>query len=172
MAKNIYRSFKGLNGKTLRYGDIIYFGKLKYTVHSSFLNCISDPMNTAVFSRLKLSEGNILFLLTDAYGYDPEGGDWPECKSGDYEALTRASLMVYALMDKDPYIEIQFGKKFKTINLKDRPKEFSVKLNSDYTARLGHKSILVGCQRIPYTSLESLIRAAHKAGYINVDLLK
>jgi hypothetical protein len=80
--------------------------------------------------------------------------------------------MVYALMDNDPYIEVQFGKTFRTIDLATRTKQYVVKLNDQYSAFLGNKSIRVGCQRISYDVLESLVRAAHKAGKIKLDTVK
>ena len=171
MAYRTYKSFKELNGKTLQYGDTIYFGKLKYEVSECYLH-LRTGANDEVFTKMKIDEGAMEELIERAYGYPTRGGNWPECKSRDYEALTRAALMVYALMDNDPYIEFQFGKTFRTIDLATRTKQYVVKLNDQYSAFLGHKSIRVGCQRISYDVLGSLVRAAHKAGKIKLDTVK
>ena len=59
--------------------------KYKYEVWRSFLK-EENSYNSQIFLDLKLDK---IKFANSAYGYDSDGGDWPESKSGDFAALTR-----------------------------------------------------------------------------------
>ena len=81
----------------LKYGQKIVFTikdkNYKYKVEKSFLQAEKDS-NNQIFLDLKIDK---IKLANSAYGYDSDGGDWPESKLGDFAALTRlvAALCYY-----------------------------------------------------------------------------
>lgn len=166
MAKT-YRSFKELNGKTLAYGDNVYFGKLHYEVYPDHMNA-SGEYNTAVFTdQLGFTDDQIDDLLEQMYGYPTGNGAWPQSAPRDYEALTRACLGIYALLDKDPHIEFRTRKNcFRRVELTGFKKASRVKINDDYQAVLGKTALLVGCQKIHYKDLQKLTDKAREEGFI------
>ena len=90
-----YRSYEELEGKTLRFGDIVKFRlgnkTVPYNVHDGFLNT-PEPPNSKIFDELDL----LRFDFASAYyGYKTINGSWPECKKGDYKALTRLVLALF-----------------------------------------------------------------------------
>ena len=64
-----------------------------YKVCKSYLQA-EKGFNDQIFSDLKLDK---IKLANSAYGYDSDGGDWPESKLKDFAALTRlvAALCYY-----------------------------------------------------------------------------
>lgn len=90
-----YRSYEELEGKTLQFGDIVKFRlgnkTVPYNVHDGFLNT-PEPPNSKIFDELDL----LRFDFASAYyGYKTINGSWPECKKGDYKALTRLVLALF-----------------------------------------------------------------------------
>ena len=61
-------------------------------IGGSYITVFEEP-----FSRLGMRSPEKKSLARQAYGYAPGDGRWPECKSGDMEALTR---LVNALYEK------------------------------------------------------------------------
>lgn len=81
--------------ETLELGDKVIFnlaggllgGRLEYTVFNKYLNLDEGGVsNYKIFKLLDLAEGN---FCTEAYGYAPTGGSWPEYKWNDFAAATR-----------------------------------------------------------------------------------
>ena len=74
----------------LKRGDNIEFIKgyenISYSVEVGYLKAENYSENSIIFSRLGLNKEE---LADKCYGYPHIKGSWPECKEGDYEALTR-----------------------------------------------------------------------------------
>lgn len=86
--------------KILKFNDIVNFylvgkGNYQYCVAPSYLN-IGDDTNAKIFIELGMSPDEKRQICDKAYGYQARyDGQWPECKDGDYEALTRLVNMLY-----------------------------------------------------------------------------
>jgi hypothetical protein len=84
----------------LKYGDRVTFnllgkGSYEYTVMGDFMN-YSDDTNAIIFMELGMSADEKILFCDKAYGYEADrSGQWPEFKSGDYEALTRCVNMLH-----------------------------------------------------------------------------
>lgn len=91
-----YKCLADLQGKTLKYDDIVYLKDLQYIVKSRFLQ-EEHLDNYKIFDVLSIlsKEG----FTSNAYGYACNGGAWPECKLHDYEALTRCVIELYKIIE-------------------------------------------------------------------------
>lgn len=116
MAKKIYKSFDQLNGNTLKSEDIVVLKSLnhstlvKLAVMGAFMNFDNynhSEENVALIFNCKTHE-EARGLLGKAYApLTVRGGTWPEVNVRDYEALTRAALMVFAINEKWPAIQFK-----------------------------------------------------------------
>jgi hypothetical protein len=91
----------------LKEGDRVVFkgpkGDRTYQVRSSYGYCHTTSGGSAnylIFDDLGLSYSKRGSLATEAYGYSHNGGDWPQCKEGDYAALTRFVNKLHELCAK------------------------------------------------------------------------
>lgn len=92
-----YRCLADLQGKILEYNDTVILKNIKYTVQSRYL-CASAGNNDQIFKILSIDKNQ--FTL-ETYGYENTGGEWPECKSYDYAALTRCVIELYKIIEKE-----------------------------------------------------------------------
>ena len=93
-----------------------------YKVYKSYLQA-EKGFNDQIFSDLKLDK---IKLANSAYGYDSDGGDWPESKSRDFVALTRLVEALFPYCDKVTVDgNIVYSKSEKTI-----PKESKSSISS------------------------------------------
>ena len=122
-----YRCLADLQGKTLKYEDCVILKGIKYRVLAKFLSECEGGDNSKIFDILSISSKEA--FAAKAYGYEHNGGAWPECKRNDYEALTRCVIELFKLIEKD-------SKKYKIKgkHLIQLGKEASVKLLKDYGA--------------------------------------
>jgi hypothetical protein len=85
----------------LKEGDEILFNTgistLRYEVRQCYCYCVGGD-NTKVFDQLGVD--NIYTLATECYRYKAGPGSWPECKNGDYAALTRLVNKLHELCAK------------------------------------------------------------------------
>ena len=68
-----------------------------YTVCTEYLIIQEQSRNDKIFEDLGL---NKIKFCSDCYGYDQNGGDWPESKFGDFAALTRLVEALFPYCDK------------------------------------------------------------------------
>ena len=68
-----------------------------YTVCTEYLIIQEQSRNDKIFEDLGL---NKIKFCSDCYGYDQNGGDWPESKYNDFAALTRAVESLFHYCDK------------------------------------------------------------------------
>lgn len=165
----VYTSFDELNGKTLEENDTVVFGRLNYTVRPRFLAIQDDGNNEQVFRDLNM-EGKVDRLLNEAYGYRNTGGWWPECSiHGDYEALTRAVLVLLAFGEgSDVEVQMPDGtwKMFSRekymanprITFPTRKAKVRIKLTTTYDAIVEKDQVQVGCQIIPFEKVEKVYK--------------
>ena len=142
-----YKCLADLQGKTLRYADTVILKDIKYSVKSQFLqeeNCVD---NSKIFKVLSIPSKEK--FAKKAYGYEQKGGDWPECETDDYEALTRCVIELYKIIEgktsttskKEQWYKITTPGK--TGISPEQVKELIVKYegkinpNYDYTSKLG-----------------------------------
>ena len=92
-----YRCLADLLGKTLEYGDVVILKDIKYTVQSRYLQ-EEHYNNSKIFKVLSIP--SIDKFTTNAYGYCCNSGEWPECQSHDYEALTRCVVKLYEIIEE------------------------------------------------------------------------
>jgi hypothetical protein len=155
-----YESFNDLNGKTLKEGDFVVLDDIRYEVRRRFLWSSSNN-NSAAFESLGMHSDKIKYSLTSkVYGYQALGGDWPESKWEDYEALTRLVLVLFAFLEGETEIEVKIEGKWVKINKNEFADDVTtVKLNSDYTAEVNNttKVVTVGCQTFTFDSLRGLV---------------
>lgn len=83
----------------VRKRDEIY-DVYSYTVSHSFLSSIDSGTNNKIFDALGMDEAAKVKFCNDAYGYTSGGGDFPMCKSDDYEALTNVVKRLYDACNK------------------------------------------------------------------------
>lgn len=93
---------KTLGRKTLARDDTLEVqttkGLIRLRVASRFLEDASRVRNCAALIAFGLdSEESRAAFCSAAYGYPSDGGDWPECKTGDTGALTRVARAVFKL---------------------------------------------------------------------------
>lgn len=93
-----YKCLADLQGKTLEYEDIVILKDIKYQVQSRYLQ-EEYYNNDKIFDVLSISskEG----FASNAYGYECNGGAWPECKLHDYAALTKCVIELYKIIEKE-----------------------------------------------------------------------
>ena len=84
-----YKCLADLQGKVLKYTDIVILKNIKYIVNTKFLS-EEYYRNERIFEDLSIP--NKERFATIAYGYESDGGAWPECRPSDYEALTRCVI--------------------------------------------------------------------------------
>lgn len=92
----IYKTYAKLAGKTLDEGDEVILKGYTYQVRPSFLSNRNTGINYQIFDQLKLDKTEV---AESCYGYTPIGGNWPECKKYDYEALTRLVLFLFKTIE-------------------------------------------------------------------------
>jgi len=84
----------------LHIGDLVVFEveeeEYEYEVQHAFLSKNGGGFNAAIFRRLDIDE---VAFMREAYGYEPNEGDWPECRPEDMKALTRAVRALFALLN-------------------------------------------------------------------------
>ena len=92
-----YKCLADLQGKTLKYDDIVILKNIEYRVQSRFLQ---EPYcnNEAIFNVLSISSKED--FASNAYGYECSGGSWPECKPYDYAALTKCVIELYKIIER------------------------------------------------------------------------
>lgn len=164
-----YKSFKQLNGKTLKQNDVLVFDKYKYNVHSDFLNN-PELTNDVLFDHFGI---DAIEFCEAAYGYKSKSGFWPECKHNDFEALTRVALLIFFMLEDKEATGIAFveagitigGAKYDSIKISGKPYTASVMVG-DYKAIITKKYVKVGCQQIPYGQINNLVKHAKKLGFI------
>ena len=85
--------------KWVKYSDKISFylkdeGTFKYRVMSTHIDC-EEYNNAVIFTKLGMSADERIKFCEEVYGYEPDFGMCPECKSKDYEALTRLIIKLH-----------------------------------------------------------------------------
>lgn len=93
-----YKCLADLQGKVLKYDDIVILKNIKYVVGSKFLS-EEYHHNEKIFEDLSIP--NKERFATIAYGYESDGGAWPECRPRDYEALTRCVIELYKIIEEE-----------------------------------------------------------------------
>ena len=68
-----------------------------YTVNTEYLGIEGSFRNDKIFEDLRLDKIN---FCSECYGYDSDGGDWPESRSGDFTALTRLVEALFPYCDE------------------------------------------------------------------------
>lgn len=113
-----YKCLADLQGKTLEYDDVVYLKDIEYQVQSRFLSeRIGD--NDKIFRILSIPFKEE--FATKAYGYACSGGNWPECKRSDYEALTRLVIELYKIIESSIGFKIK-GSYLKQLDIKEARK--------------------------------------------------
>ena len=92
-----YKCLADLQGKTLKCDDIVILKGIKHIVYSKFL-LEEDHRNEKIFEDLSIP--NKERFATIAYGYESNGGAWPECRPHDYGALTRCVIELYKIIEE------------------------------------------------------------------------
>ena len=93
-----YKCLADLQGKVLKYADIVILKNIKYIVNSKLLS-EEHHYNEKIFEDLSIP--NKERFATNAYGYNSLGGKWPECRYEDYEALTRCVIELYKIIEEE-----------------------------------------------------------------------
>lgn len=166
-----YKSFDQLNGKTLKEGDTLIFKKLHYKVYHSFF-CLEDSSSSNDYIITSLGFIPEAFCEA-AYGYQPEGGEWPESGEGDFEALTRAALLIFCMLEDSKVDSIKFveaditvsGLRSKKLTSNGKGVSTYIKVG-DYVAVLKKDCLEVGCQYIPYSTVKEVVKLAKELGFI------
>jgi hypothetical protein len=155
-----YESFNDLNGKTLKEGDFVVLDDVRHEVRHRFL-WASSGNNSAAFASLGMNDDKSKYTLASkVYGYQTVGGDWPESRVEDYEALTRLVLVLFAFLEGETEIEVKIGFGWVKINKNEFADDVTtVKLNSYHTAEVNNtiKVVTVGCQTFTFNSLRILV---------------
>jgi hypothetical protein len=76
----------------------------EYRVFPTHLSNVEER-NDAIFKALGMGDEEKMRFCDRVYGYDAEGGSFPECKAKDYEALTN---IVKALYDECNKINVYY----------------------------------------------------------------
>jgi hypothetical protein len=149
-----YRTFDQLNGKTLEYGDAVVLIGHRHETYDRFLDNTKN-MNGWIFDEHKI-HGH--YFLKEVYGYEPTIGDWPECRTSNYEALTRAALVLLAFQEGYD-VEV----KMPNNEWKMFSKEYFVSRVYKPSFRIANKKpivtpeeVHVGCQTITFNIVEKL----------------
>ena len=110
-----YTSHLELKNKTLQQGDEVIFKinkkRIVYHVESTYLYRKKLPgrMNAQIFTELKINNEHA--FCSKIYGYEDEGGHWPESEYKDYEALTRLTIELLKMCRTTPEKEARVTKK-------------------------------------------------------------
>lgn len=145
-----YKHWEELNNKTLNYGDRIVLKDMDLICRNSWLEF--DSHNSRTIKAYLNSDKTIAALLESLYGYSSYRGAFSECKSNDYEALTRVAL--YLLMqdagEEEFYIKMpnKKWKKFKT--------KWSgiIRLNSSYFGAVEKGHLYTFADNIPLETIK------------------
>lgn len=121
-----YRCLADLQGKTLKLSDIVYLKGIQYSVREKYLREELTRNNNKIFDVLSISSKED--FASDAYNYKSTLGAWPECKYGDYEALTRLVIKLYKIIESS----IITGFKIKGLYIKQLDSKEVVKLLKGY----------------------------------------
>lgn len=92
----IYKCLADLQGKILKYDDIVILKDIRYIVNTNFLS-EERYNNEKIFDVLSIRDKEQ--FTTIAYGYESTRGAWPECRPYDYEALTRCVIALYKIIE-------------------------------------------------------------------------
>lgn len=167
-----YKSFNELNGKTLKLNDIVYFGKHskhKYLVKDCYLfnslgrnNHIFDIVKQKSQYKDKLRDSDFdYFLANTAYGYSNSGGEWPQSLVEDFEALTRLTLVLFALLEGSEVIEVKIRDKWVEIDINKFKESKKFVDITEYTAIVNYakKTVTVGCSTFSFKDVENVYKA-------------
>lgn len=94
-----YKCLADIQGKILEFTDTVILKDIEYTVQSRFLREKGSGNNSTIFKILSIPSKEE--FTTKAYGYECNGGDWPECRPHDYKALTKCVIELYKIIEKD-----------------------------------------------------------------------
>ena len=132
-----YKCLADLQGKTLKYDDIVILKDIKYKVNPRFLS-EGHRDNSKIFKILSISSKED--FASNAYGYKSFGGAWPACEINDYEALTKLVIELYKIIEgKEQWYKITTPGK--TGISPEQVKELIIKyggiINPDYNYKSG-----------------------------------
>lgn len=96
-----YKCLADIQDKILEFNDTVILKGIKYIVQSRYLQEGDSANNSAIFKALSIPSKEE--FTTKAYGYECNGGDWPECKQHDYKALTKCIIELYKIIEKGTY---------------------------------------------------------------------
>ena len=95
-----YNSYYELKTNILEMNDLVIFKiknkTLKYTVRNSYLK--GPDFNDEIFIVLGIK--NKRAFCSSAYSYEDSDGVFPQCRNGDYPALTRVALELFKRCDR------------------------------------------------------------------------
>ena len=101
-----YTSYGQLSGNILKLGDSLFFRTiyskttlttLNYEVRNCYLEG-NDISNDKIFGVLGIKDKNV--FCSSAYGYKYGDGLFPQCRDGDFPALTRVALELFKRCDR------------------------------------------------------------------------
>lgn len=92
-----YKCLADLEGKVLKYDDTVILKGIHYSVQQSYLR-EQYLKNDKIFNVLSILDRHQ--FTTYAYGYNSIRGGWPECRTHDYEALTRCVIELYKIIEE------------------------------------------------------------------------
>ena len=120
--------------------EVIFIIKSKnyiYKVCKSYLQA-EKGFNDQIFLDLKLDK---VKFANSAYGYDSDGGDWPNSKFRDFAALTRLVEALFPYCDKVTVDgNIVYSKSEKTIF--KEPESSISSSNSEFSINIDFESIV------------------------------
>ena len=97
----IYKSYKELEGKTLKFRDILHFkakGEVyEYGTMRRWLYCFNLCNNDIIFDKLNIKDRHK--FCSESYGYEAVNNYFAYCHCADFEALTRLALDLFKLCD-------------------------------------------------------------------------
>lgn len=97
----IYNSFESLEGKKLTSKDFLIFAKMVYSVRENYLhNNLMNSDNFEIFRILGIEDPHQ--FCSRIYGYQSiNDSKFPLCREGDYTALTKLSLFIFKMCEKN-----------------------------------------------------------------------
>ena len=106
----VITTFDQLKDASLKSGDEIRFPGISYSyfVHTKYMGCTAG--NSYIFTVLSIEDK--YHFCTEAFGYESEGGGFPEWKTGDYNAAKSVAIALWKLAEtkstqKHYYIKAQ-----------------------------------------------------------------
>lgn len=159
-----YTSSDQLRGRTLSREDVIIFevdgAKIGYIVCSAFLFNSCDKPNDYIFKILDIEDK--ASFCKECYKYEPHHGYkeefFPECKAGDFKALTSVAFALLKLCEEKKYKdskEESLYKKGDVVTIKkeydkgcgpeDYPCFFSSYLLNKFGGKTGYISEVLNC---------------------------